>query len=70
MRYLRKRDEDKLHIWTPELAKRDDMIEVVLGEVTTASLQMELVPAAPAVEIITPEPVKAIKPPTKARIIE
>ena len=39
MRYLKKHNEDKIHVWTTELAKREDMIEHFMEE--KAPLQPE-----------------------------
>ena len=49
MRYLKKVDEDKLHIWTEELAKRDDMVEGFMPDALT------LTKAEKKVEDVLPE---------------
>ena len=84
MRYLKLTTDDTLHIWTPELAARGDMIEINTGDVpavvekavVVAPVVVEAPPevVAPVVveappEVVAPADPQAPAPATKGKII-
>lgn len=62
MKYLKLPNRTELHVWTPLLASRGDMVEVIVEDEQPVSAPVEIAPepepAVAPVEVVVPEKIE------------